>query len=137
MSGGSYGNTSGTQEREPRPLMERLMVFSLADEIESLRSEWQWANNDKNSRTLAKDVDFRALLSVMHSGAALDEQDGDARASVHILEGRAELDVGGEVTQLETGQLAVIDSGHPWTLRAATDCSLLVTFAWPIDKAGV
>lgn len=137
MSGGSYGNTSGTQERESRALMEPMMVFSLADEIESLRSEEQWADNDKNSRTLAKDVDFRALLSVLHSGATLDEQDGDARASVHILEGRAALDVEGAVTQLGPGQLAVIDSGRPWTLRAATDCALLLTFAWPIDKAGV
>lgn len=134
---GAYGSTSGSQERESRSLMESLMVFSLAVEIESLRSEGQWADNDKNSRTLAKDVDFRALLSVMHSGATLDDQDGDARASVQILEGRAELDVAGEVTQLDTGQLAVIDSGRPWKLRAATDCALLMTLAWPIDKAGV
>lgn len=137
MSSGSYGTTSGTQERESRALMEPLMVFSLADEIEALRSEGQWADNDKNSRTLAKEVDFRALLSVMHSGATLDEQYGDARASVQIIEGRAELDVAGEVSQLEAGQLAVIDSGRPWTLRATADCALLLTFAWPIDRAGV
>ena len=137
MSAGSYGVTTGTEERESRPLMARLMVFSLADEIDSLRSESQWADNDKNSRTLAKDVDFRALLTVMHSGAALDEQEGDARASIQILEGEAELDVDGEVTQLGMGQLAVIDSGHPWRLRAATDCAFLLTLAWPLDKAGV
>ncbi len=137
MSAGAYGSTSGTDERGSRPLMEPLMVFSLADEIESLRSEPQWVDNDKNSRTLAKDVDFRALLAVMHSGAALDEQDGDARASVQILEGLAELDVDGEVTSLATGQLAVVDSGRPWTLRATTDCAFLLTLAWPIDKAGV
>lgn len=137
MSDGAYGSTTGTEERESRPLMEPLMVFSLADEIVSLKSEWQWGESDKNSRTLAKEVDFRALLSVMHSGSTLDEQDGDARASVQILEGNAELDVDGEIRQLSMGQLAVIDCGHPWTLRAATDCALLVTFAWPIDKAGV
>ena len=137
MSPGSYGVTTGTEERESRPLMARLMVFSLADEIDSLRSESQWADNDKNSRTLAKDVDFRALLTVMHSGAALDEQEGDARASIQILEGEAELDVDGEVTQLGMSQLAVIDSGRPWRLRAATDCAFLLTLAWPLDKAGV
>lgn len=137
MSDGAYGSTTGTEVRESRPLMEPLMVFSLPDEIASLKSEWQWEDNDKNSRTLAKDVDLRALLSVMHSGSTLDEQDGDARASVQILEGNAELNVDGNVTQLGAGQLAVIDSGLPWTLRAATDCALLLTLAWPIDKAGV
>jgi len=137
MSSGAYGSTSGTDERESRPLMEPLMVFSLADEIDALRSESQWVDNDKSSRTLAKDIDFRALLTVMHEGSTLDEQDGDARASIQVIEGHAELDVNGEVTQLAARQLAVIDSGRRWTLRAATDCAVLVTFAWPIDKAGV
>ncbi|MEX2546776.1 MAG: hypothetical protein WD830_03190 [Chloroflexota bacterium] len=137
MSGGAYGSTSGTKEREPRTLMERLLVFSLADEIESLRSEDEWVDNDKNSRTLAKDVDFRALLSVLHEGATLDDQDGDARASVQVIEGTAELEVGGERSQLEVGQLAVVDTGSPWIVRATTDCALLITFAWPVEKAGV
>ena len=137
MAGGAYVETSGTEVREPRPLMERLMIFSLAEEIESLRSEWQWADNDKNSRTLAKDVDFRALLSVLHTGATLDEQDGDARASIQMLEGRAELDVDGARTELGAGQLAVIDAGRPWLLRATSDCALLLTLAWPLEKAGV
>lgn len=137
MGGGAYGNTTGTDVRESRPLMERLMVFSLADEIEALRAEWQWADNDKNSRTLAKDVDFRALLSVMHTGATIDEQDGDARASLHVLEGRAELQVEDERSELGPGQLAVIDVGRPWVLRAVTDCAVLLTLAWPLEKAGV
>jgi quercetin dioxygenase-like cupin family protein len=137
MTSGSYGTTSGTSERASRPLMEQLMVFSLDEEIAALRAEWQWADNDKNSRTLAKDVDFRALLSVLHTGATLDEHDGDARASVHVLEGTAELDVEGEATTLNAGQLAVIDSGRAWLLRAATDCAVLLTLAWPIEKAGV
>jgi len=137
MSSGAYGSTSGTQERESRSLMERLMVFSLADEIEALRGELQWADNDKNSRTLAKDVDFRLLLSVLHTGATLEEKDGEARASLQLLEGSADLDVEGELGRLEAGQVAVVDSGRPWTLRATSDCALLLTFAWPLEKAGV
>jgi quercetin dioxygenase-like cupin family protein len=117
--------------------MERLMVFSLAEEIETLRAEWQWEDNDKNSRTLAKDVDFRALLTVMHTGAALDEHDGDARASVQVLEGNAVIEVEGERRELSTGALAVIDSGQPWVLRATSDCAILLTLAWPLEKAGV
>lgn len=137
MSGGAYGTTSGSQLRESRPLMERLMVFSLADEVDALRAESQWEDNDRNSRTLAKDVDFRALLSVLHTGATLDEGDGDGRASFQILEGGALLNVDGEETELTQGQLAVVDSGHPWTLRATSDCAVLLTLSWPIEKAGV
>ena len=137
MTTGAYGATTGTNERDSRPLMDRLMVFNLASEIESLRSEYQWTENDKNSRTLAKDVDFRVLLSVLHTGAALDEEDGDARASIYVVEGSAQLDVAGEVTELATGQLAVVNAGQPWVLRATADCAVLLTLAWPIEKAGV
>jgi quercetin dioxygenase-like cupin family protein len=137
MTTGAYGATTGTNERDSRPLMDRLMVFNLATEIESLRSEYEWTENDKNSRTLAKDVDFRVLLSVLHTGAALDEEDGDARTSIHVVEGSARLEVAGEATELATGQLAVVNAGQPWVLRATSDCAVLLTLAWPIEKAGV
>lgn len=137
MSTGAYGSTSGSQERESRPLMERLMVFSLPEAIESLRNEPEWAENDKNSRTLAKDVDFRLLLTVLHTGASLEEKNGEARASLQLMEGTADLEVDGELGQLAAGQVAVIDSGRPWTLRATSDCALLLTLAWPLEKAGV
>ena len=134
---GAYGRTTGTDERDSRALMDRLLVFNLADEIASLRGEDEWEENEKNSRTLAKDVDFRAVLTVMHTGATLEEQHGDARASIQVVEGSAELDVAGDTSELAAGQLAVLDSGQAWTLRASSDCAVLLTLAWPIEKAGI
>jgi len=137
MTRGTYGATSGTDERESRPLMDRWLVFNVAEEIESLRAEFEWTENDKNSRTLAKDVDFRVLLSALHTGASIDEDDGDARTSIQLLEGTADLEVAGETTPLTKGQLAVVNAGQPWVLRATSDCAVLMTLAWPIEKAGV
>ena len=137
MTGSPYGSTSGTDERESRPLMERLMVFSLQDELERLRSEEQWQSGDRNSRMLAKDVDFRVLLSVLHSGASIEEEDGDARVSLQLLEGRASLQLEGAEAELESMEVAVVDAGQHWQLRAETDCALLLTLAWPREKAGV
>jgi quercetin dioxygenase-like cupin family protein len=137
MTTGAYGTTSGSEERDARPLMDTLLVFNLAEEIAALRNEPQWTENEKNSRTLAKDVDFRVLLSVLHTGAALDEEDGDARTSIHVVEGSAEVEVAGSLAQLETGQLAVVNAGQAWVLRATSDCAVLLTLAWPIEKAGV
>ena len=137
MTGSPYGSTSGTEERESRPLMERLMVFSLQDELERLRGEEEWQSGDRNSRTLAKDVDFRVLLSVLRGGAALQEEDGDARVSLQLLEGLASLQLAGAEAELEAGDMAVVDAGQRWQLRAETDCSLLLTLAWPREKARV
>lgn len=144
MSSGAYGETSGSDSRGSRPTMERLMVFGLTEELQRLRSESQWTEGDRNSMTLAKEVDFRVLLSVLRDGATLDEQDGDARVSLQVVEGRARLHLGdsaqaagGEEAELEAGDLAVVDAGHPWSLEAEGNCAVLLTLAWPRDKAGV
>jgi quercetin dioxygenase-like cupin family protein len=136
-SSGAYGTTSGTDSRGPRPLIDDLMVFSLASEIDALREEGQYKDGDRNSATLAKTADFRVLLSVLRRGAMLDEHDGDARASLQLVEGTATLTVGEEQSELEDGDLAVVDAGRAWTLRANSDCALVLTLAWPREKAGV
>jgi len=128
-----YGTTTGSGEREGRPLMEAMMPFDLREEAAALRREDPFADGDRNSRTLAKDVDFRVLLTVLRPGAELDEQDGDARVSIHVLEGRAALRIRSEEVHLGPSQLAVVDAGRPWTLRASSDCTLLLTLAWPSD----
>lgn len=144
MGSGSYGETSGSDSRGSRPTMEPLMVFGLTEEIQRLRTESQWTDGDRNSMTLAKEVDFRALLSVLRNGARIDEQDGDARVSVQVIEGRVRLRLGGanastaaEEAELESGDLGVVDAGQPWTLQAEGDCAVLLTFAWPREKARV
>src|SRR3954471_5715720 len=121
---GSYGSTSGTDTRGARPLIENLMVFSLGAEIEALRNEEPYRNGDRNSATLAKEVDFRVLLSVLRSGATLDEQDGDARTSIQVLDGSANLSVvgDGEEAEMTDHDIAVVDAGQSWLLRATSDC---------------
>src|SRR3954452_22728537 len=128
---GSYGSTSGTDTRGARPLIENLMVFSLGAEIEALRDEAPYRSGDRNSATLAKEVDFRVLLSVLRSGATLDEQDGDSRASIQLLDGSATISVDGTDTELSPDDVVVIDAGRPWLFRATSECALLLTLAWP------
>src|SRR6187401_396695 len=99
------------------------MIFSLPSEIDALREEAPYQDGDRNSATLAKEVDFRVLLTVLRSGAMLDEHHGDARASLQLLEGTAGLTVGTAVeSQLEEADLAVVDAGLAWRLRATSDC---------------
>ena len=138
MTTSAYGQTSGTDSRESRPMMDRLLVFDLESELARLTSEPQWADGDRNSVMLAKEIDFRVLLSVLRAGATIDEQDGDARVSVHVLKGRAGVRVdGGGEAELGAGQLATIDVGRAWFLTASEESAVLLTFAWPREKAGV
>ncbi|HWH36239.1 MAG TPA: hypothetical protein VNT28_00505 [Candidatus Limnocylindrales bacterium] len=137
MSTSDYGSTSGSATRESRSMMEQLLVFDLHAEITRLRSEEQWTDGDRNSVMLAKDVDFRMLLTVLRTGATLEENDGDARTSIQLIGGAARLEAAGRSAELRSGQVAAIDQGQPWNLTAAEDSAVLVTFAWPRDRAGV
>jgi quercetin dioxygenase-like cupin family protein len=114
-----------------------LMQFSLEVEADSLRLEPEYREGDRNSRTLAKETDLRVLLTVLRSGAALDEQDGDARTTVQVIDGMAALEIDGDEAHLEPAEIAVVDRGQPWLLRAESDCALLLTIAWPPEKARV
>jgi mannose-6-phosphate isomerase-like protein (cupin superfamily) len=133
----TYGPTSGNDEREARSLMDRLLVFSLPDAARGLRAEAEFREGDRNSVTLAKEVDFRILMSVLKDGAIIHENNGDARASVQLLDGNAALDVDGDEANLTAGQLATIDVGHRWQLTSRGESTVLLTIAWPREKAGV
>jgi hypothetical protein len=134
---GSYGSPGGSDTRSARTMIAPLMQFSLEVEADSLRLEPEYREGDRNSRTLAKETDLRVLLTVLRSGAALDEQDGDARTTVQVIDGMAALEIDGDEAHLEPAEIAVVDRGQPWLLRAESDCALLLTIAWPPEKARV
>ena len=134
---GSYGSPGGSDTRSPRTMIAPLMQFSIDTEIDSLRLEPEYRDGDRNSRTLAKETDLRVMLSVLRTGAALDEQEGDARVSVQVIDGRASLAIDDQETRLYPGELAVVDRGQPWLLTAHSDCAVLLTIAWPREKVGV
>src|SRR4051794_6150423 len=92
---GSYGSPGGSDTRAPRTMIEPLMQFSLEVEADSLRLEPEYREGDRNSRTLAKETDLRVLLTVLREGAALDEQDGEERATVQVVDGTATIEVAG------------------------------------------
>ena len=123
--------TSGSPVREARPLMERLLVFDLDREIERLRQEPTFADDGRNSMTLAKETDLRVLLTVLRAGSALKELDGEGRMSVQVLEGTVRLDVEGEPRQLGGRQLATVDADTRWRLSADADAVVLITMTAP------
>lgn len=134
---GSYGSPGGSDTREARTMIESLMQFSLELEADSLRLEPEYREGDRNSRTLAKETDLRVLLTVLREGAALDELDGDERATVQVVDGTATIELDGAEAHLQPSEIAVVDRGQPWILRADSDCAVLLTIAFPPEKAGV
>ena len=122
--------TSGSDMREARPLMERLMVYPLDEEISRLRTEPQWQEGEKNTLALAKTGDLRVLLTTLRAGSALTEFDGEGSATIQVLSGRLVVTFEDASDVIEAGEFAVLEGGTPWRIEAAQEAALLLTLAW-------
>lgn len=134
---GSMETTSGSDRREARSLRGPLMQFDLAAEIDRLTAEREWGDGDRNSIVLAKDSRLRVLLSVMRAGARIGDDDAEAAITVQVLGGRVVLRRDAHAIELGDGHLGTIESGGSWTVEAREDSAVLLTLAWPPERAEV
>ena len=125
---GDDAQTSGTQVRPPRDLAEPV-VIDLGSEASTLFDEPQWAQGDRNSRTVSTTERMRVTLIALRSGAELGNEGTDDTLAVHVQRGRVSLDVNGQSTELGQGQLAIVAQPGGWRLTAAEDALLLLTVA--------
>lgn len=123
--------TGGSDEREARFLSVPLSHFELVDESARLRSEQEYAEGDRNARTLAKVGAFRLVLVVFRSGATFDERDQRGSVALQVLEGRVAVRVDAETIEIGVAEIAVVAPEHPWTAVALADGVLLIHLAWP------
>lgn len=123
--------TGGSDEREARFLSVPLLHFELTEEIARLRAEQEYAEGDRNARTLAKVGAFRLVLVAFRSGATFDEGDQRGSVALQVLEGRVAVRVGEEAIEIGEAEVAVVAPEHPWTAVAHADGVLLIHLAWP------
>jgi quercetin dioxygenase-like cupin family protein len=134
---GTMDTTSGTGDRESRPLRDPLMRFDLAAEIDRLTSEREWNEGDRNSIVLAKDARQRVLLTVMRTGARVGDEEAEGPIAVQVLGGRVAVRRDSYEEALGDGELATIEAGGLWSVQAVEDSAILLTLAWPPEQAGV
>jgi quercetin dioxygenase-like cupin family protein len=123
--------TGGSDEREARFLSVPLAHFELVDESARLRAEQEFAEGDRNGRTLAKVGAFRLVLVAFRSGARFDERDQRGSVALQVLEGRVAVSVDGETVEIGVAEIAVVAPDYPWTAVALADGVLLIHLAWP------
>ena len=127
--------TGGSDEREARPLSVPLSRFELVAETARLRDEQEFADGDRNGRTLAKAGAFRLVLVAFRSGARFDEQDQRGSLALQVLEGRVAVRVDAETVEIGVAEIAVVAPDQPWTAVALVDGVMLIHLAWPPEPA--
>jgi quercetin dioxygenase-like cupin family protein len=131
------GTTRGVEEREPRSMSAPLLRFDLSDEAARLRDEREYAEGDRNARTLAKVDWFRLTLVALRSGATLREADQRGSVALQVLHGRVVVRIGKETAEIAEAEVAVVAPGHPWEAVAEADSLILVHLAWPPEPGSV
>ena len=113
--------------RESRPLSEPILQFSLLDEIARLAGEPQWSDGDRNSIVLARDEQFRVLLTVMRRGAQIADRDGTETLSLQLLSGSVMVRRDAADAVLAPGELVVLERGGAWSIDALEESAALFT----------
>lgn len=131
------GTTHGVEEREPRSMSAPLLRFDLSDEAARLRDEREYAEGDRNARTLAKVDWFRLTLVALRSGATLREADQRGSVALQVLQGRVVVRIGEASAEIGSAEVAVVAPGHPWEAVAEADSVILVHLAWPPEPGSV
>jgi quercetin dioxygenase-like cupin family protein/hemerythrin-like domain-containing protein len=128
------GRTTGSPERPAQQLTGPMLRFDLAAEIAALHQESSWQQGDRNSKTLVKEGDFRAVLTTMRSGARLARHETAARFTLQVLEGSLTVAIEGETLTLAPGHILALNHDVSHDVTALTDCAFLLTLVWPTSQ---
>ncbi|MGE0545114.1 MAG: hypothetical protein AB7R89_33570 [Dehalococcoidia bacterium] len=125
------GTTTGTLDRPPYPLIAPVMSLNFAREIARLRAEPAWLEGDRNTKTLIKAPDMRAVLSVMKPGARLSHHQTGARLTLQVLSGRLRLQLCGTTAELGEAEMIALDPAIRHGVEALEESAFLLTLVWP------
>jgi quercetin dioxygenase-like cupin family protein len=86
----------------------------------------QYAIGSVVSKTLVKKESGTVTLFSFDSGQGLSEHTAPFDAMVHILDGQAEITIGGELQRVENGEMLIMPANVPHALHAAKPFKMLL-----------
>ena len=96
-------------------------------EAVDLASAVEYATGSIVSRTIAENDGGTLTLFAFDAGQGLSEHSAPFDALVQILDGDAELTIGGEIVRATAGQLVLMPADIPHAVKAPTRFKMLLT----------
>ena len=121
------GETSGSAQRPPQRLDLPTLSFDLLAEQELLRREESYRGRDRNAKTLVKELGLSVVLTVMRSGARLQEHKTAGPLSIQTLAGHIRLHVHQETIDLPTGYVVMLEGNMSHDVEALEESAFLLT----------
>jgi quercetin dioxygenase-like cupin family protein len=117
------------QVRRERLEEDRVHVLPLAEYVDALRGEREYADHGHTGVTLMKTEALRVVLEVVRAGEGLGEHVVDGPATVQILEGSLEFQTTSGRFAADAGTLVVLPHGEPRTVEALEESTFLLALS--------
>ncbi len=96
------------------------------EKIADIKNEVQYAGNSVVSNTLISKGGGTVTLFAFDAGQGLSEHTAPFDALVQIVDGSAEISIGGEVHNVKAGEFVIMPSGVPHSLKAPEKFKMLL-----------
>jgi quercetin dioxygenase-like cupin family protein len=116
-----------SSETTERSLDRPVMTLDLPAILGNMKHEATWQTAKRNAMTIVKQPILRVVLVALQDGVEIGAHETEGPITVHALEGRLHVQVGGEAVLLSAGQLLVLAPGLRHSLRAQDDAAFLLT----------
>jgi quercetin dioxygenase-like cupin family protein len=113
-------------QKSPAGIVSAFDVLDMGQEGVALLAEPEWADGDRNSKTLFKADTLRVVLTALRGGAALQNEDPDETVAVHVLQGELQVRIESDTSVARAGQLVCLPGGEPWQITASVDSLYLL-----------
>jgi quercetin dioxygenase-like cupin family protein len=123
--------TSGTDRRPAHQLSGDVLVFRLGDEIEQLRQDLGRSSGQRSAKTLVKTGNLRVTLVVLEANATLEPEAHGGQATVQVLDGGLRIQTDGNVRELGSGELVILERNLREPIQALQRSAFLITVVWP------
>lgn len=91
-----------------------------------LKALVQYADGSIVSRTLAETAGGTVTLFAFDAGQSLSEHSAPFDAIVHVIDGKADLTIGGSGVSVAAGEMVVMPANVPHSVRAAEQFKMLL-----------
>nr|WP_295922603.1 hypothetical protein [uncultured Dyadobacter sp.] len=95
--------------------------------LEQLKSEKSWVKNDRNAITVYKSEKVTIVISILKSGAMVNDHSIDECLTFQVLSGELKVETEGRVFYATNGQMMTFHAGLAHSIKALTDSEILIT----------
>jgi quercetin dioxygenase-like cupin family protein len=103
------------------------VAVDLGAVVSGLLASPEWQTEPRSSCALVHGPRLRVVLTALHRGATLHNDDADEALTVQGVRGAASVTINEEQADLDEGALLNIPAGVPWELQATSEAVVLLT----------